>query len=78
MGFPALALRSSWESDRTLLVARGFTVAAIRERPTFVEAQVAKGADTVLVEWGDPAFPRRIHPWRLPAGAMMECVIPTR
>ena len=45
------ALRSSWESDRTLLVARGFTVAVIRERPTFVEAQVAKGVDTVLVEW---------------------------
>jgi hypothetical protein len=51
------ALRASWESDRTLLADHGFTVTVLRERPTFVEARVAKGADAVRVEWArDSAY----------------------
>jgi hypothetical protein len=36
---------------------RGFTVGVIRERPSFVEAEVGKGGQSVLMEWArDSAF----------------------
>jgi hypothetical protein len=60
------ALQASWEADRTLLGARSFEVTVIHERPSFVEARVAAGADAVLVQWArDSAyrfFPLLEHP----------------
>ncbi|MGH7332981.1 MAG: nucleotidyl transferase AbiEii/AbiGii toxin family protein [Candidatus Rokuibacteriota bacterium] len=51
------ALAASWEADRRLLEEHGFTVVVIRERPSFVEAEVGKGGQSVLMEWArDSAF----------------------
>jgi hypothetical protein len=51
------ALDASWQADRRLLEAQRFTVTVIRERPSFVEAEVSKGAERVLMEWArDSAF----------------------
>jgi hypothetical protein len=45
------ALAATWDADRGLLVANGYDVEVLRERPTFVEAVVGKGGSTVLVQW---------------------------
>ena len=51
------ALEASWAADRHLLEDRGFTVVVIRERPSFVEAEVGKSGQSVLMEWArDSAF----------------------
>jgi hypothetical protein len=51
------ALEASWTSDRAVLAERGCTVKVIRDRPGLVEAEVAQGADAVVVEWTrDSAF----------------------
>jgi hypothetical protein len=51
------ALAASWKSDRELLEADGLAVSVVRERPSFVEAEVRKGADAVVVEWArDSAY----------------------
>jgi hypothetical protein len=52
-----LALAASWRSDRELLEAKGHSVAVVRERPTFVEAEVRRGSDSVIVQWAhDSAY----------------------
>jgi hypothetical protein len=51
------AVTAMWDADRRVLEGHGFTVAVLRERPSFVEAEVTCGADTVRVEWTrDSAF----------------------
>lgn len=51
------ALAASWQADRLLLEANGFGVAVVRERATFVEAEVSAGGDSVRLEWArDSAF----------------------
>lgn len=51
------ALAASWKSDRELLEADGLAVSVVRERPTFVEAEVRKDADAVVIEWArDSAY----------------------
>jgi len=51
------ALAASWDADRRALGDAGLEVQVVRERATFVEAQVARGAERVLVEWShDSAF----------------------
>ena len=51
------ALAASWRADRELLEARGHAVSVVRERPTFVEAEVARGRDGVIVQWAhDSAY----------------------
>jgi hypothetical protein len=51
------ALEKSWLRDRALLGAGGFRVAVLRERPTLVEAEVARGDERVRMEWArDSAF----------------------
>jgi hypothetical protein len=51
------ALRTSWEADRRLLEESGFRIQVLRERPTFVEVEVAKGAERVRVQWAcDSAY----------------------
>jgi len=51
------ALEVSWQTDRSLLEAQGFTVRVIRERPSFIEAEVEREGERVLMEWArDSAF----------------------
>ena len=51
------ALAASWLADRSLLAANGFEVSVVRERATFVEAEVQADGDSVLLEWArDSAF----------------------
>ena len=60
------ALAAAWEADRRTLSDAGYDVVVLRERPAYVEARVARGGDTVLVEWArDSAyrfFPLVEHP----------------
>lgn len=51
------ALASTWDEDRRLLVAAGFSLRVLRESRGFVEAAVEKGTDGVVVQWvRDSAF----------------------
>lgn len=53
----AEALVRSWDFDRALLEAHGFSVEALRERPTFVQARVSHSGASVLLEWAqDSAY----------------------
>jgi hypothetical protein len=45
------AFAVSWRSDRGLLEARGYGVSVVRERPAFVEAEVRRDSDAVIVHW---------------------------
>jgi hypothetical protein len=45
------ALEAAWADDRALLAANGYDVRPLRERPAYIEAVVAKGGDSVLLEW---------------------------
>ncbi len=45
------ALAASWSADRALLETAGFQVTVVRERPTFVEAVVRSGQESVLLQW---------------------------
>ena len=51
------ALAASWRADRRLLEANGLAVVVVRERATFVEAEVSAGGDAIRMEWArDSAF----------------------
>ena len=51
------ALDVSWNRDREALVAAGYPLRILRERPGIVEAEVARGSEHVLIEWArDSAF----------------------
>jgi hypothetical protein len=51
------ALAASWSADRASLEGEGYRLSVIRERPTFVEAEVSRGNDSVVVEWArDSAY----------------------
>lgn len=51
------AVARSWDADRALLEAAGYLVTVLRERPGLVEASVALGEDSIIVEWArDSAF----------------------
>jgi hypothetical protein len=51
------ALAASWLADRELLQAEGHAVSVVRERPTFVEAEVRRGFEGVIVQWAhDSAY----------------------
>jgi hypothetical protein len=51
------ALDASWASDRRLLEEQGFEVRPLRERASFVEAEIRSGLDVVLLQWvRDSAF----------------------
>ena len=45
------ALDATWRADRKLLEAAGFTIRPLRERPSFVEAEVGDAGGTVLLQW---------------------------
>ncbi len=51
------AVAASWDADRRLLDAHGLQVHVLRERPSYVEAEIRAGAESVLMEWArDSAF----------------------
>jgi hypothetical protein len=51
------ALAESWSADRGQLEANGYAVAVVRERPTFVEAEVGRAGEAVIVQWAhDSAY----------------------
>ena len=47
----ASALEASWRGDKALLERHGFSVRVVRERPSFVEAEVSSSVDAVLLQW---------------------------
>lgn len=60
------AVGSAWDADRKLLEDRGYSIRVVRERPSFVEAEIESGGSSVLVQWTrDSAyrfFPLVEHP----------------
>ena len=51
------ALAASWAADRRSLESAGCQLSVIRERPTFVEAEVRRGLDSVVIQWAhDSAY----------------------
>lgn len=51
------ALDATWQADRALLQNNRYDLQLVRERSGFVEAEVARGGDSVLVQWvRDSAF----------------------
>lgn len=51
------ALAASWRADRETLEAKGYLVSTVRERPSFVEADVRQGNEAVIVQWAhDSAY----------------------
>ena len=51
------AVEVSWNADRDLLNSNGYLVKVENERPGFVEAEVGKNEETVLMQWtADSAF----------------------
>lgn len=45
------ALDATWHADRALLETHGFAVRVLRERPSFVEAEVEEEGERVRLEW---------------------------
>jgi hypothetical protein len=53
----AEAVAATFEADRKLLLELGLELRVLRERPSFVEAEVARKAERVLLQWvQDSAF----------------------
>lgn len=51
------ALAASWAADRGSLESAGYQLSVVRERPTFVEAEVRRGDDSVVIQWAhDSAY----------------------
>ena len=51
------AVAAAWTADRQLLEHGGFAVRVVRERAGFVEAEVSREGQTVLIQWArDSAF----------------------
>jgi hypothetical protein len=80
------ALDSTWRTDRELLARNGLTVEPVRERPSFVEAEVRSGGETVLLQWvrdsafrffpliEHPAFGLALHPFDLATNKVLALV----
>jgi hypothetical protein len=51
------ALAATWEADRRLLERHGYSLRVLRERPSFVEAEVGRQGERTLLQWArDSAF----------------------
>jgi hypothetical protein len=51
------ALLQSWQDDRELLRGAGYSVEVVHEAPGFIDAEVGRDRDAVLVQWArDSAF----------------------
>jgi len=62
----AAAVQKSWEADREILVRHGLAVAPVRSFASFMEAQVSRGDERVLLQWAQDSafrfFPLVEHP----------------
>jgi hypothetical protein len=60
------AVNVSWEEDRTLLEQAGYAVHLLRRFPSFIEARIERGEETLIMQWAyDSAFrffPLIAHP----------------
>jgi hypothetical protein len=45
------ALAATWQADRLLFERSGYSVRVLRERPSFVEAEVSRAGDVCLLQW---------------------------
>ncbi len=80
------ALDASWTADRAHLVRQGFDVVTLRERPSFVEAEVRRDGESVLLQWvrdsayrffplvEDPNFGLALHPFDLATNKVLALV----
>jgi hypothetical protein len=80
------ALDQSYHADRRLLEHNGFAVRPLRERPAFVEAEVSRGAEVVLLQRArdsayrffplveHPAFGLALHPFDLATNKVLALV----
>ena len=80
------AVGSAWDADRQILEARGYAVRVVRERPSFVEAEVESGGSSVLVQWtrdsayrffplvGHPELGLTLHPFDLATNKVLALV----
>lgn len=60
------ALQATWDADRDWLDKTGYRLNVLRERPAYVEAIVARNAESVVVQWMQDSafrfFPLVSHP----------------
>ena len=80
------ALAASWAADRDLLERERYALSVIRERPTFVEAEVRRGQESVVIQWAHDSayrfFPLveheelglALHPFDLATGKVLALV----
>lgn len=80
------ALDASWTADRALLLHEGFDVVPLRERPAFVEAEVRRAGQSVLLQWvrdsayrffplvEDSTFGLALHPFDLATNKVLALV----
>jgi hypothetical protein len=45
------ALAATWEADRRLIEGDGFALRVVRERPSFIEAEVTRAGEGCLLQW---------------------------
>ncbi len=51
------AVARSWDADRGVLLAAGYDVTTLRERPGFVQAEASRHGERLLIDWTrDSAF----------------------
>lgn len=82
----ATAVASSFDGDRSLLTGAGCTVTTTREREAFIEAVVARGAESVVLQWTSdsayrffpliehPDFGLALHPFDLATNKVLALV----
>jgi len=82
----AEAVLASWETDRQVLLHNGHDVQTLRQFQTFVEAEVRRGADGVILQWVQdsafrffplvehPDFGLALHPFDLATNKVLALV----
>jgi hypothetical protein len=82
----AEALAKTFDADRRGLERQGFGLRVVRERPAFVEAEVRRGKDFVLLQWvhdsayrffplvREEAFGLTLHPFDLATNKVLALV----
>ena len=80
------ALLAAWQADRTSLEQAGFEVKVVREYATFVEAEITRAQDGVLLQWAQdsayrffpliehPDFGLALHPFDLATNKVLALV----
>jgi len=79
-------VEAGWDADRRLLQAHGFEIRVVRERRSFVEAEIRKQGETVLLQWArdsayrffplvrHPDFGLALHPFDLATNKVLALV----